>query len=425
MSGIEPCQTKVETRHRAERLRFAVAAVSLVAGIAALPSETMAQQWLFTPVVEIGVQHIDNPRLIEGDVDTDNITGGMVDVAAEMRRNTQISSILFRPAAAIYRYSGDSDEDSESYFMDFDANRTGQRSQWRFTANFSQQQVFRGETTSSEIDDPGVDDSDQTGTGRTFERRERDLWRVRPGATFNFTERTALKLDFNYLNAQYDTQEVGEAVDYWNGRADASIVRALTPDSDLEFGVFASRYDPDRLNGETDSTGVRARYQKEVSDISTFFIEVGAQNSDVPSVVNPGTESSESSFLWSMGYARQLQRTRWRFDIGQAVTPSGSGVLVERDQFRVSMQHQLRPRWALMLSAVALNTGGVAEEDIVTTNDRDYLQGRVALAYEMSLNWTVEGLYGLTYQDFADIEGDAQEHEVRLSLIYRPPLPTR
>jgi hypothetical protein len=385
----------------------------------------MAQQWLFTPVVEIGVQHIDNPRLIEGDGDTKNITGGMLDVAAEMRRNTQISSVLFRPSAAIYRYSDDSDEDSEAFAVDFDANRSGQRSQWRFTTNFSQQQVFRGETTSSEIDDTGIDDSDHTGTGRTFTRRERDLWRVRPGVTFDFTERTALKLELNYMNVQYDSQEIGEAIDFSNSRADAAVVRALTPDSNLEFGVFASRYDPERLDRESDSTGVRARYEKEVSDISTFFIEAGAQESDVPSVVNPGTDVSESSFLWNIGYARQLQRTRWRFEVGQAVTPSGTGFLVERDLYRVIMQHQLRPRWSLMLSAVALNTDAVAEEGIVTSNDRDYVQGRAALGYEMTRNWTVEALYNFTHQDFADIPGDAQEHEARLSLIYRPPIPTR
>lgn len=246
MSGIEPCPMTVSTRDRGRPAPAgaAIAAASLLVGFAALPSATMAQQWLFTPVVEIGVQHIDNPRLIEGDGDTKNITGGMLDVAAEMRRNTQISSVLFRPSAAIYRYSDDSDEDSEAFAVDFDANRSGQRSQWRFTTNFSQQQVFRGETTSSEIDDTGIDDSDHTGTGRTFTRRERDLWRVRPGVTFDFTERTALKLELNYMNVQYDSQEIGEAIDFSNSRADAAVVRALTPDSNLEFGVFASRYDP-------------------------------------------------------------------------------------------------------------------------------------------------------------------------------------
>jgi hypothetical protein len=42
----------------------------------------------------------------------------------------------------------------------------------------------------------------------------------------------------------------------------------------------------------------------------------------------------------------------------------------------------------------------------------------------MTQNWTIEALYGLTYQDFADTPGDAQEHEGRLSLVYRPPVPT-
>ena len=426
MSGLETCPSRHSKLHNHYFLQVRVSSVAalILSAFTIVPSVASAQQWLLTPVVEIAIQNIDNPRLNEGDVDTDNITGGFLDVAAEMRRNTEISSVLFRPSAAIYRYSGDSDEDSEAFFLDFNADRTGQRSEWRFAANFSRQQVFRGETTSSEFDEPGLDDSDQTGTGRTFERRERDLWRIRPGVTFDLTERTALRFDLNYLDGRYDSQEQGEAVDYTNSQITAAIVRALTPDSNLAFGAFASQYDPTNANQETDSVGVRMRYQQNVSDISTFFIDIGAQESDLPSTVTPGEEISESAFLWNIGYNRRLERTRWQFNIGQTVTPSGSGFLVERDLYRVMMQHQLRPRWSLMLSAVAQNTSALADEGVTTTVDRDYVQGRAVLGYEMTPKWTIEGGYTLTHQDFADIPGDAQEHEFRLSFVYRPPIPT-
>lgn len=396
---------------------------AVVAGFLALPSVAGAQQWLFTPEIEIGAHYVDNPRLEESG-DTDSITGGLLDVAGALRRNSETSSVLFRPAAAIYRYSGDTNEDSEAYFLDFNANKQGQKSNWRFRGNFRQQQVYQGETTSAEFDDIGVDDSVQTGSGRIFERRQRDMWRLRPGVTFDLTQRTALEFDVNYLDVQYDSQELGEAVDYTNSRADAAIVRALSEDSDLTFGVFASRYEPDEQRRETDSTGVRVRYGKQVSNISSFFIEVGAQDSNIQSAVDPQDETSESSFLWNIGYDRQLEVTHWRFDIGQAVTPSGSGFMVERDLYRVIMRRQLQPRWALELSAVAMNTDTLGD-DALTVNDRDYLQGQASLEFQMTRSWAVEGLYGYTYQDFTDITGDAQEHEFRLSLVYQPPIPTQ
>ena len=425
MSGIPHCHEGAPTDSRGTMLRSisAVTIACLVAGPILVPQAVQAQQWIITPVIEIGAQHVDNPRLVEGDGETDDITGGLLDVAAEFRRNTEISSVLFRPSAEMYRYSGDSDEDSESFFVDFDANRQGQRSTWRFRANFSQQEVFRGEITDAEFDDIGVDDDVQTGTGRTQVRRERDLWRIRPGVTFDFTERTGLRFDVNYITASYDTQAVGEAIDYQNIRADASIVRALTPDSRFEFGIFGSRYEPDN-DRDTDSVGLRARYEKEVSDISTFFVEGGAQESNIPSAAVPGTEVSETSFLWNIGYRRNLERTAWRFELGQAVTPSGAGVLVERDLFRATMRHQLRPRWWLDLSAVAVLSESV-DESVTTSNDRDYFQARAGLAYDLTRNWSVVGGYRLTHQDFADTPGDAQEHEARLSLVYSPPIPNR
>jgi hypothetical protein len=401
-----------------------VSAACLLAGLFLLPQAAQAQQWIVRPVIEIGVQYVENPRLDEGDGETDDITGGLLDVAAEFRRNTEISSVLFRPSAEMYRYSGDSDEDSESFFLDFNADRQGQRSAWRFAANFRQQQVFRGETTSSEFDDVGVDDDVQTGTGRTQDRRERDLWRIRPGVTFDVTERTGIRFDLNYLAANYDSQAVGEAIDYRSIRADASIVRTLTPDSRFEFGIFGSRYEPDN-NRDTDAAGLRVRYEKRVSDISTFFIDAGAQETNVPSATAPDTEVSETSFLWNLGYRRRLERTVWRFDVGQAVTPSGAGFLVERDLYRASMQHRLTPRWTLDLSAVAVFSDSVADEAVLTDNDRDYLQGRAGLAFAMTRKWSLVGDYRLSHQDFADSPGDAQGHDVRLSLVYSPPIPTR
>lgn len=415
------------TEQRRRPLRLPVGAIVIVAGplLGGLPADALAQQWLVTPEVEIAVENIDNPRLFEGDVDTNNVTGGLLGLAAELRRNTEISSLLLRPAARINRYSGDDNLDSEAFYMTLGANTERQRSEWRFTGNFSREQVFTGETTPSEIDETDVDDSVQTGTGRTSERRERDLWRLRPGFSFDLTQRTELKFDVNFIDVRYDTQAFGEAIDYRDSQINAGIVRALSPDSNLEFGVFASQYEPDDVDRETDSTGARVRYNKEVSDLSTFYVDVGASESNVPSRVTPGAEVTESAFLWNVGYSRQLERTRWRFSVGQNVTPSGSGFLVERDMYRVGMTHQLRPRWSMSLSGVVLNSDSLADEGIVTSNDRDYMRGRASLAYDLTQKWSMEGSYTFTHQDFADEPGDAQEHAFRLSLIYRPPTPTR
>ncbi len=412
------------TGNAAPRARAAFACTLVAAGMCVLmPAPSAAQQWLFTPEIEIGAHHVDNPRLAEN-TETDTITGGLLDAGLAFRRNTETSSVLLRPRAAIYRYTDAPDEDSEAYFLDFSAQTENQRSLWRIDGNYRQEQVFRGETTSAEFEDVGIDDDVQTGTGRTFTRRQRDLWRVSPGVTLDLTQTTALRIDLSYLDVQYDLEEPGEATDYNNSRVEAGIAHALSPHSEISAAVFAARYDPKQSARETDSAGARVRYQQGISDISTFYIDVGVQESETEAISDPGFDISKTSFLWNLGLDRQLEVTRWRFEVGRQVTPSGSGTLVERDMVRVLMDRQLRPRWALGLSAVALTTDSVAEEGTVAANDRDYLQGRASLAWQWTQSWTVEGLYSLTHQDFADIPGDAQEHEVRLSFIYRPPIPT-
>ncbi|HET6630827.1 MAG TPA: hypothetical protein VFG91_13720 [Woeseiaceae bacterium] len=428
MSCEERCQAITKTRGPREwhgTLACALAASLLVL---LLPGPATAQQWLFTPEIEIGAHHVDNPRLAE-QAETDAITGGLVDAGLAMRRNTQTSSVLLRPRAVVYRYTDAPDEDSEAYFLDFNAQTETQRSTWGIRANYRQQQVFRGETTSAEFGDGGlddgigIDDDVQTGTGRTFTRRQRDLWRVNPHATMELTQVTSLRVDLSYLDVQYDTEELGEATDYNNSQVEAALVHALSRHSDLSASVFAARYDPTSAERQTDSAGARVRYEQSISDISSFFVDVGVQESRAESAADPDFDISKTSFLWNLGLDRQLEVTRWRFELGRRVTPSGSGSLVERDLVRAVMDHQFQPRWSLQLAAVAMQTNAVAED--ISENDRDYLQGRATLAWQWTRSWTVEGRYSLTHQDFSDIPGDAQEHEIRLSFIYRPPLPTQ
>ena len=408
---------------------MALACGLALAGLAAmLPRPAAAQQWLFTPEVELGAHHVDNPRLAEQE-ETDAITGGLVDAGLAMRRNTQTSSVLLRPRVAIHRYTDAPDEDSEAYFLDFNAETETERSNWGVQANYRQQQVFRGETTPADfgegdIDDGvGIDDDVQTGTGRTFERRQRDLWRINPGASFELTEVTALRLDLSYLDVQYDQEQVGEATDYNNSRVEAGVAHALTPHSEISGFLFGERYDAVNIDRQTDSVGARARYRQNVSEVSMFYVDIGVQESQSESPVNPALDRSKTAFLWSVGLDRQLEITRWRVELGRRVTPSGSGSLVERDMVRAVMNHQFQPRWFLEVAAVALQTSRVTED--ITGNERDYLQGRATVAWQWTPAWTIEGGYSLTHQDFADIPGDAQEHEIRLSFVYNPPLPTQ
>ena len=408
-----------------------IATVSIFGAVLlCLPQLSSAQQWIFLPIVEIAAQHIDNPRLEETE-QTIDITGGLIDIAGELQRNTETSSIMIRPAAAIYRYSGGENENSESFFLDFNAENDGQRSNWRLRGNFRRQEVLRGETTSSEFDDDGIDDSVQTGTGRTAVRRDRDMWRVGPGFTFDVTERTAFRADINHLDVRYDTQALGEAIDYRNTRADVAVVRSLTPESNLELGVFVERYNPDVVDRETDSIGAIVQYDREISELSTLFIRVGAQESDIQTPNAFAGEVSDTSVLWDIGYQRRVERTSFRLELGQSVTPSGSGAVVERNLYRAQLQHELRPRWSVQFSAAFLTSNTAGADELLAVpgtedpNDRDYVEGRMQLAYQLTRNWTVDGMYKLTHQDFADTPGDAQEHELRLSLIYRPPVPTR
>ena len=404
--------------------RVWILSVVPLSGILATPPAA-AQQWHVAPELEVGAQHVQNPRLDETD-DSSTIDGGILNLAVALRRNTQTSSMLVRPRVEVERYSGDSNEDSEAYYIDFNGERRWQRSEWRLRGNYRQQQVLRGEGTDPEIDEEGIGDEDVTGTGRVLVRRQRDMWRLYPGASLNLTQRTALRIDLNYLNVQYDNQTIGEAIDYTSGVATAALVRRLTPDSNVQFSIFGRTYQPDDDTlSETESIGVRIRYNKKVSDVSTFFIDFGAQDAEIEAASIADEDVSATSVLWNVGYSRRFERTRWRFAVGQSVTPSGSGSMVERQLYRAIVSHQLRPRWTIDASAVFQNTNSLGVSEDSDSDERDYLEIGATLGYQLSRKWVLEGSYDYTYQDFADTSGDADRHEFLLSFVYRVPVPNR
>src|SRR5690606_8604054 len=287
MNDDEPGMTatpgNLTRRRRATALLLAPAVLFFVLR----PDTAAAQQWLVTPELEIAAQYVDNPRLREDGEEpgtgedglagpSDSIEGGLIDAALALRRNTPVSTFLLRPSVVVQRYAGETDKDAEAYLLDMDAGREGRRSGWRLRGNYRQEQVFRGETTPADFDDL-LEDDVQTGTGRTFQRRQRDLWRIQPEFRMSFTELTALALELRYQDVSYDEEEPGTAVDYRNMYVDAAIQRELSPYNRLEFAVFGSRYDPSIDGRETDAVGARIGYQQSTSDISTWFVEVGAQ----------------------------------------------------------------------------------------------------------------------------------------------------
>lgn len=388
---------------------------ALLFALFALVADARAQGWTVEPNIAIGADYNDNPRLVE-DGTEESVSGGTLDISAAFRRQTETSEFSVNPRANVRRYS-DNDADAEDFYLDISTERRSPKSRWSLDLNASQVQVIRGELTDAEFDDTGVDDV-QTGTGQIQDRQQRTLLRFRPQATFNVTERMSWFVDASYIDVGYDSQVIGSATDYSDGRIQTGFQFSTSERGSIRLTLFGSEYESgDNLN-ETSSYGALLRYQHAVTESTYFYAEAGYQDSDIEFPGLPLEDVSESATVWGIGGARDWTRTSLRIAIQNIVTPSGSGFLTERQRNRVTLDHKLSPRWDLRIAFLAQDTDTLASDS--TLSDRDYSQGRITLAYRLAPKWSILGSTSYTYQDYATSPGDSRSRQANLDFVFHP-----
>lgn len=395
--------------------------VSLLVCIWIYSPASNAAQWIVHPEIEVGTDYNDNPLLVE-DGTEESIFGGELNILAEFERRTELSEVVIGPRVELSRYSDDDDLDSTDLFLDLSAVRRSQTSTWSLDANISDQQVLRGEIESPEFDDTGVDDA-QTGTGNILRNQDRTLLRINPEFSHTINQRATWILGASYLDIGYDPQLLGTAVDYDEGRIDTAFAYQLSSINKIRFSLFASEYETADSTNETTSYGATARFEQSISERSSFFAEVGYRDFDIETGINSPIVTQESSFLWNVGFSRRWQNSQFRMEAGQAVTPSGSGAMAERQRARATIDHHISPRLEVRIATIAQFTDTLASNS--NMDDRDYFQGRLTLAYQLSRKWSMEAQVSFTDQDDKVEPGSAQATQAGLSVVYRPATPNR
>lgn len=394
-------------------LRLALS--TLFAAMLVVPGAHGAE-WSLGPQVKAGGRYEDNPRL-EEDGSGNSITGGYVDLLAVAERRTETSSFQIRPRLYFDRYD-ESDEDSSDQFLDVFASRRGQRNRLSLRGNLSNQQVLQGEDDSVEFSDSDLDDPDQSASGRFNRRRDRLRWRVKPEYAYEITQRTSLGASAEYEDVDYNNELPGEAIDYWQATGQVFVERILSEKSRIRLTGFASKYDSSDVDNDSKSFGGSLGYQSEISETLDWYAAGGAQRTKVEAGPSNLIDENQTTYIFEAGMNRQWERTRLQTAISRSVDPSGTGFLKTRDGVRVNLRHQLRPRWTGELGAYVFREDAV--DDVVDVNKRDYASALARLSWEMSREWSIQGTYTYTYQDYDDEPGDADSNAVAIGIVYRP-----
>jgi len=106
----------------------------------------------------------------------------------------------------------------------------------------------------------------------------------------------------------------------------------------------------------------------------------------------------------------------WRLGAERSIDPSGTGILVQRDQWSVTREQQLDERWHLEASAYWVVNKDL--QAISAYQDRRYRSADIGLSRILNRTWRVEARYLYAWQRYAGQNVQAESNTVILGINY-------
>ncbi len=211
---------------------------------------------------------------------------------------------------------------------------------------------------------------------------------------FELSGRRALEFGANVADVSYDRQIIDAQVDYRSTDLTAGLVTRFSPVSSLTARVRGARYEFSDLQSDSNSTsyGLELQWDRRTASEIETFLRGGAQK------VTYENDLSETAWLAGAGVSMPVGRNTLFADLTRSVGPSSAGVVVARDQLRLSWSRDFTPRLALLVGVRGTHDEDLSE--LTVYRPRSYATGNVGLSWRWREEFSLLVSYDYTWQKF-------------------------
>jgi hypothetical protein len=367
-----------------------------------------AQNWEFTPRLQLGYLFNDNYRL-DPPGDEIEVSGGLLDVTLPIRLVDPIRRAELAPRARATFFPDERDEDSTDYFLTGLFEQRSARQVFGVNGGVSREDVVRSELPTSSIDS-NLGDPETGDSGRVIQRNSRDMVRVTPYWQYEVSERHRAEAGAHFFDANFEETFVGAQQDFQDYGVHAGWGYRMSQRSLVMGRVRASRYE---TLFESEAYGAEVELRADYSQTSHLYLRLGGQQTDV----DRRNESAKTSVIAGAGGRWTWPTTSAFADLTRSVGPTSAGAVVERTQLRLRLDRAVRPRLSLFGGARGVRDEAVGD-DVYPT--REYLAGELGFDWRITRQWSVLGVYNYIWQEYSDEPSDAASNAVSLGIVYEP-----
>jgi hypothetical protein len=407
------------SRHARTAATAAVMAAALVG-----PGKAAASNWDFDPRIEMGGEYNDNYRLAVEDTPKIPAYGSLVDASFTARLLDPRSEIDIVPRIHSSFLPDDHEDQSTDGYLDVTGNYRTQRATFGGTFSYANETVISSELLPADFPGVGLGQVQGEAGGIVSVHNRRELERVAPNMTFDFTPRYHLKMNAEYENISFShnfvenegTNNVFAQEGFKDFYGSAGLQYDFSQRYDLVMSLLGSKFLPDGSNTDTDSVGVQAQWDGRPSSIVTYYARVGVDEVHAHTAVDGNID--KTLVVGGAGVTWTYQLTQFIADAMRDLSPSAAGAVVEHDEVRLRMLHALTPRLYTVLAARYVRVRG-ASQTILGIVGSDYAAGSAALQYQLTRNWRLATEYDYTWQRFEGTP-QAMSNGISLSVIWQP-----
>jgi hypothetical protein len=376
-----------------------------------------AADWELAPKLELGYVYDNNYRLTPPDTENE-VAGGLLDAEFELSAATPLTEFSFVPRVRSTYFPDDPDEDSNDYFGQMQWQRRTQRLVLGLRADYAQETVASSEQPSSDLD-AGLGETGGADAGIVATRNRRELARLRPALSWEFSPRRRLSINASLADIAFDEQIPGAQTDYVDLSATLGFGFDVSPRSTFTVRAHASRYDVEIETNSADAYGLEAEWSTQSTQAVQTYLRAGVQRTifnEDPLTATPADEVT--NYLAGAGVRRSAGLTDLFLDVTHSVGPTASGFVVQRDQLRLRLTRLISPRFSVFGGLRGIQDRAVESDALYRR--RQYATGDIGVEWRVRQQLSIVATADYTWQEF---EGDPVESTSgggMLSFVFEP-----
>jgi hypothetical protein len=392
-----------------------ISAPAAFASAALLQSSAFGAEVYWQPIASLTAEGDTNLDLDPGN--RTRTLGALAMVSSVIGVTSPDADVNVRPRVEYREYPEDSQDNRLEAYLDFNAIQRWQRSSFSVFGNLEHRDEFNAEFNPAIYDTFNPAPPTTPETGKALVGGTRDSAYIVPTYNFKFTPLLAGGISGIYQRIQYSPDDEFTHVNFQYYLGKAALTWTLSPRSELSFAGFGSKYEALHFDSHATGAGGSVDYdtnwtQKWSTSASVVFEHVNITQT-APQIL----DTSANAWGGTLGVVYTSQLSRFKFNVGHVISPSGGGSLYTTDQIRFQYDRDLTYRLTATAAAIGLRDRGVTSN--VAGDYRSYLQTVVEAKWMMARTWFLQGGYQYSWQKFQLDPSGAASNRIYIRVVYQ------